>query len=154
MSDPIAFPSATPVIGLPLLMAGQAQKEFFVNQALCLLDALHPRTVRASLAEPPAAPVDGESFRITAPAGGDWAGRENHIAVRIGGDWHFISPLEGMRLFDKGAGCLVLFRSEWQQCAAPAAPTGGAVIDVEARAAIAALTEALRTAGVLAPTSP
>ena len=154
MSDPIAFPSSTPLIGLPLLIAGQAQKEFFVNQALCLLDALHPRVVRASLDEPPAAPADGESFRITAPAIGDWAGRENHIAVRIGGDWHFVSPQEGMQLFDRAEGCMLLFRAAWHQCAAPEEPAGGNVIDLEARAAIAALTEALITAGVLAPASP
>jgi hypothetical protein len=154
MSDPIAFPSSTPVIGLPLLMAGQAQKEFFVNQALCLLDALYPQTVRASLGTPPVDPSDGESFRITAPASGVWAGRENQVAVRIGGDWHFIDPQEGMRLFDRTAGCILLFRLQWHQCAAPAAPSGGTVIDLEARAAIAALTQALITAGVFAPITP
>ena len=53
MSDPIAFPSTTPSIGLPLLIPGQAQKEFFVNQALCLLDALHMRAVTASQPAPP-----------------------------------------------------------------------------------------------------
>jgi hypothetical protein len=134
--------------------AGQAQKEFFVNQALCLLDALYPRTVRASQSAPPATPADGESFRVTAPASGAWAGRENQLAVRIGGDWHFVSPLEGMRVFDQAAGCVLLFRTGWLPCIAPPAPTGGTVIDVEARTAIAALMQALTTAGVLAPTSP
>jgi hypothetical protein len=154
MSDPIAFPSLTPVIGLPLLIAGQAQKEFFVNQALCLLDALHPRMVRASQSEPPSAPIDGDSFRVTTPASGDWIGRENHIAVRIGGAWHFINPVEGTRLFDQAAGCFLLFRAAWQHCTAPGAPTGGTVVDVEARAAITALVEALTAAGVLVPAGP
>lgn len=154
MSDPIAFPAATPVIGLPLLMAGQAQKEFFVNQALCLIDALSPQAVRASLAQPPADTLDGETFRVTAPAGGDWTGRENQIAVRIGGAWHFVSPSEGMRLFDRAAECVLLFRAQWHLSSAPDAPSGGTVIDLESRAAIAALIAALTTAGVLAPATP
>lgn len=62
MSEPIVFPSATPALGLPLLVAGQAQKEFFVNQALGLLDALHARAVIASRPAPPAAAAEGEPF--------------------------------------------------------------------------------------------
>ena len=59
MSEPFAFPSITPTIGLPLLTAGQAQKEFFVNQAFSLIDALHGRTVVASQSVPPATAPEG-----------------------------------------------------------------------------------------------
>ncbi|MBU7579185.1 MAG: DUF2793 domain-containing protein [Porphyrobacter sp.] len=149
MSDPVAFASTTPAIGLPLLIAGQAQKEFFVNEALCVLDALNARAITASQAAPPAAPPEGASYRVTTPATGAWAGQENRIAVRIGGDWHFIAPAEGWVLFDRAASRLTIFRTQWQPAEVVAAPSGGVVIDTQARATLTALIAALRTMGVL-----
>ncbi|TAD75872.1 MAG: DUF2793 domain-containing protein [Sphingomonadales bacterium] len=149
MSEPIAFPAATPALGLPLLIAGQSQKEFFVNQALCLLDALHARAVTASRSTPPASVDDGESFRILATATGVWAGHDGRIAVRVGGDWHFVVPTEGMQIFDRDAGRLLVFRSQWRPAIAPSAPSGGVTIDTEARAALAELIQALLAIGIL-----
>ncbi len=154
MSDPIALPSQTPVIGLPLLIAGQAQKEFFVNQALCLLDALYPRVVRASVTAPPATAEEGDCFRVTAPASGAWTAQEDRIAVLIGGEWHFVSPRQGMQIYDLGDNRQLLFHTQWEQPGAPANPVGGTVVDSEARAAIAALIDALATAGVIGTDSP
>lgn len=150
MSDAVTFTSATPNIGLPLLLAGQAQKEFFVNQALAILDALHGQGVVASLAGPPSVAQDGESYRVTAPAVEAWEGCDNHIAVLIGGGWHFIAPREGMSVFDIAAGHALVFRSGWQRADAPAVPAGGTVIDAEARAAIGQLIQTLRSTGILA----
>lgn len=87
MSNPLNFSSTTQNIGLPLLIAGQAQKEFFVNQALDILDTLHPHAVVASQAAPPQSAVDGDCFRVTAPATQAWEGCESHLAVRVSGDW-------------------------------------------------------------------
>jgi hypothetical protein len=154
MSEPIVFPVTTPAMGLPLLVAGQAQKEFFVNQALGLLDALNARAVSASRPTPPSASTEGESYRVTATATGAWTGREDRIAVLIGGDWHFIDPVEGMFLFDRDADRMMMFRSQWQVATAPAMPTGGAVVDAEARAALAGLIHALALIGILGPAAP
>ncbi|QDH33267.1 DUF2793 domain-containing protein [Porphyrobacter sp. YT40] len=134
--------------------AGQAQKEFFVNQALCLLDALHPRVVKASAAAPPAEVGEGDCFRVTAPASGAWSGREDDIAVRIGGDWHFVSPREGLQVFDQGDDRQLVFRTQWEHPSAPPNPVGGAVIDSEARAAIVGLIDVLATAGVIGASAP
>jgi Protein of unknown function (DUF2793) len=153
MSDPIAFPSSTPAIGLPLLIAGQAQKEFFVNQAMCILDALLSRVATDSRPSPPPSANEGDCFRITAPAAAAWAGHEDKLAVLIGGDWHFVAPREGMQVFDLSAGNIIAYRSGWQRAIAPAVSTGGTVIDTEARAAIAALILSLQAVGLLSTAS-
>jgi Protein of unknown function (DUF2793) len=154
MSDPIALASSTPALGLPLLFAGQAQKEFVVNEALCLLDALHARAVIASQPTPPASVADGDCYRVTATATGLWAGKEDRIAVRIAGAWQFVVPDAGMLLFDRNADAFVIFRSQWQPAVMVAAASGGTVIDVQARAVLTALITALKTMGVLAAPSP
>lgn len=150
MTDLITFSSATPNIALPLLMPGQAQKEFFVNQALGVLDALQSQTVVASQSQPPTNAPEGSCFKVTATASHAWIGREDHLAVRIGGDWHFVSPRDGMRVFDNSAGHALLFQLGWQNAFAPAIPSGGETIDAEARAAIGQLLQALHDVGVLA----
>lgn len=129
--------------------AGQAQKEFFVNQALTILDSLQSGTVIASQAAPPSDPVDGESYRVTAPAADAWEGCEDHLALRIAGDWHFIPPREGLRVFDSAADRSLFFREGWQSATAAVPPANGTVIDIEARAAIDQLISALRNAGIL-----
>jgi hypothetical protein len=150
MSDPIVFPSTTPVAGLPLLIAGQAQKEFFVNEALSILDALLVQAVNASQPAPPPSPTDSDCYRVTAPATGAWAGREDRIAVLIAGEWHFIAPAQGMAVFDRAADCLLVYRAGWKRAQAPSLPSGGAMVDTEARAVIAALIGALKSIGILA----
>lgn len=150
MSDPIALASSTPALGLPLLFAGQAQKEFFVNEALSLLDALHARAVTASRTTPPPSAADGACYRVTSPASGVWAGKEDSLALIVAGAWHFIAPAEGMLVFDRAETRFVIYRSHWQSAPAAAVPSGGTVIDVEARAAIAAIIASLTTMGVLA----
>lgn len=150
MPDPFAFASSTPALGLPLLIAGQAQKEFFVNEALCLLDAVHARAVIASQPAPPATAAEGACYRVTSTASGLWAGQEERLAVLIAGAWHFIPPAEGMVLFDRTAGGCVIFRSHWQPAEVVALPAGGSVIDVQARTTLTALITALKTMGVLA----
>lgn len=86
---------------------------------------------------------------MTAPASGAWAGLEGALAVQVGGAWRFIAPAEGMVIFDRATGRLTIFRSQWQPAALVPLPTGGTVIDTEARAAITTLVAALQTMGVV-----
>jgi Protein of unknown function (DUF2793) len=136
------------------MLSGQAQKEFFVNQALSILDSVQTGTVIASQPAPPSDVAEGACYRVTAPAVAAWEGCEDHLAVRIGGDWHFIPPREGMRLFDAEADHSLFFRESWQSADAALTPSNGTVIDIEARAAINQLIDALRTMGVFANPSP
>ncbi len=120
-----------------------------MNEALCLLDALNARSVVAAQSAPPAGAAEGACYRVTAPATGAWTGKENRIAVRLGSDWRFIAPAEGMLLFDRAAGRLMIYRTQWQSAAVVASPSGGSVVDTEARAALAALMTALVSLGVI-----
>jgi len=51
-------------------------------------------------------------------------------------------------VYDRATGQEWLFSTTWQAATAPAEPSGGAVVDSEARAAIAQLIAELRVAGV------
>ncbi|BDI59643.1 DUF2793 domain-containing protein [Qipengyuania nanhaisediminis] len=150
MATPFNFPSTTARLNLPLLFAGQAQKEFFVNQSLELIDALMQPVITASLAAPPADPAPGSIYRITATANGEWAGKEDDLAVRIGGAWNYVTPYAGMTAVDAQSGAILCFDSGWQAPHEPPQATGGSVIDTEARQMLTELVDALRTAGIFA----
>jgi len=110
--------------------------------------------VTASQSAPPVTVQDGACYRVTGPATGAWTGHNDQIAVRFGGDWHFVAPVEGLVLFDRAVGRMLVFRSQWRLSSAPAEPAGGTVIDTETRAAIGAIIDALRTLGILGTPSP
>lgn len=97
---------------------------------------------------PPVDAAEDTCFRVLAPAAQAWEGCEDHVALRIGGDWHFIAPREGMKFFDSTAGHSLFFRSGWHVAALPTIPANGAVIDVEARTAIGQIIAALSDLGI------
>ncbi len=95
----------TPRLGLPYLVAGQAQKEVTHNEALNLLDVLGQATAASrSSSAPPADPAEGDVHIVGAGATGDWSGHDGEIAAYYGG-WQFILPRAGWRCWvvDEGA---------------------------------------------------
>ena len=149
MPEPVTFPSNTQNLSLPLLLTGQAQKEFFVNQALSLLDGLWQRSVQGSISSPPETRSEGDCYRITAPATDSWAGHEASIAIWSGGAWQIIAPTSGLQIFDQAEGLMLRFDGQWRTGEYVAPPIGGATVDTEARSAIASLIEALQSSGIL-----
>ena len=149
MAEPIAFPSTTTNFSLPLLFSGQAQKEFSLNQALTVIDAMMLGTVEQSLASPPSSPGDGSSYRILANPDGEWTGHDDEIALWIGGSWHFVQASDGMAIFDQTASQCFRFLGGWSAAVEPTIPNGGSVVDAEARAALVEIVEALRTYGIV-----
>lgn len=102
--------SDTPLIGLPLLEASQAQKHITHNEALLQLDALlHLAVISRSLAAPPASPVDGDRYLIAASATGDWLAHSDQIAYREAGSWRFAIPKTGWRLWVAAESMFLLF---------------------------------------------
>ena len=151
MSDPIVFDSTTPRIGLPLLFAGQAQKETFVNEALARLDGLTGLAVEAEQNAPPAAPADGQAWIVGSAPTGSWAGFAGRIALRQAGQWLFIAPWNGLHFLDLASGQNVRRHGgAWVRATAPDEATGGSTVDSQARSAISALITALRQAGIFA----
>lgn len=149
MSDPLDFPSLTPRFALPLLFAGQAQKEFTVNEALSLCDSLLHGAIEGEASSPPVAPGEGQCWLVGPSPSGDWSGHAGAIACLQAGSWLFIAPRDGLRLLDRSSGQLLFYRDGWNAPAAPALPSGGATIDVEARTVINGIVAVLRQAGVL-----
>lgn len=149
MTDPLTFADSSPRWSLPLLFAGQAQKEIFVNEALARLDALLHAVVEGEAATPPASPVEGEAWIVGSGASGAWLLQDGTLACRQSGQWLFLAPTEGMLAFDRGAGQRRLFSGGWSAAPTVPAATGGTTIDTEARAAIGAIVAALSHYGLI-----
>ena len=155
---------------LPLILPGQAQKETFHNEALALLDAaLHPCVAGDPADEPPADPAPGESWIVGSGASGGWAGKAETLATWTGGGWRFTAPVPGMTVWNIDAGYRLSWTGagwtdgEWSVSAlvidgqqvvgsrleTVPSPSGGTIIDAEARAAVDAVIVALRTHGLI-----
>jgi hypothetical protein len=131
------------------MLAGQSQKEGYVNEITARLDALLHCAAEAEQAAPPVAPEDGKSWLIAAGASGDWSGRSGQIAMRQSGNWLYALPRDGMRVFNRSTDQDMLYNAGWQAASRPAAPSGGTTVDTEARTAIAAIIASLTTAGII-----
>ena len=138
---------------LPLMATAQAQKEVTHNEALVLIDALLHTAVEGILTVAPA-PGDGDigkCWLIGSASSGKWANRSGHLAIWVGGSWRFAAPENGMRIWVKSVGNQSQhINGQWVQAPSISAPAGGAVVDVEGRATLAAILQYLRSVGILA----
>lgn len=147
MSDPVTFPGTSARFALPLLYSGQAQKEVFLNEAVTAIDALLHCTIAGEIVSPPPAPADGHSWLVAAGATGEWLGMDGHLACRQAGNWRFVEPRDGMRIFDASEGREILFYGSWRKASHPGEPLGGSTVDGEARTVINSLIAALQALG-------
>ena len=136
---------------LPLLAMGQAQKEVTHNEALVLLDALvHAAIEDGPLTTPPPSPTAGQCWLVGAGASGDWAGQADAVAIWCEGGWRFVPPRAGMRIVRLSDGAWLRREAgAWSAPGVLANPAGGATVDAEARAAIAALILLLEAQGLM-----
>ncbi|MEQ1499309.1 MAG: DUF2793 domain-containing protein [Novosphingobium sp.] len=113
------------------------------------VDTLVHAAVETELAAPPAAPVDGQCWLVSSGASGGWTGKAGQIAARQAGNWIFVAPRDGMRVLNRATGQEIRYQGAWLAPGRPATPSGGATIDTEARAALAALMACLTDAGII-----
>lgn len=155
---------------LPLLAAGQAQKEISHNEALLLIDfMMNPAVESAGADTPPSSPVVGKAWIVGTAPGGAWTGHANAIACYGEGGWRFVSAEAGLHVWRRDTGVFCVFdgggwnsgivtassvQVSGQQVvgargSAISAPAGGAVIDAESRGVIALILAALRAHGLI-----
>lgn len=158
-------------LGLPLLQTGQAQKEMSHNEALTLLDfAVQPVIEAVGVDTPPTAPAAGACWVVGASPTGAWSGQAQALAGWSAAGWRFITAREGMAAWSRADAAIARFSAGgWTvgrlsgaevvlagnvvvgaRQAAIAEPSGGITVDVEGRAAIAAILAALRAHGLIA----
>lgn len=102
--------SDTPLLGLPLLAAAQAQKHITHNEALLLLDAaIQLSVITRGGVSPPATPADGARYLVGTGATGGWAGADGRIAVAQGGGWVFLTPRPGWRMWVEAEARFLVF---------------------------------------------
>lgn len=148
MTDPIAFESATPRFGLPLLFTAQVQKEFYVNEAHAITDMLLHPTVEGVAEVVPAA-NEGQCWIVGATSGDAFSGKADCLACYQNGQWIFARAQPGMKVFDRSAGQYRFYIDGWSIANDISVPQGDSVVDIEARAAIAEITAALKAAGIV-----
>ncbi len=83
-------------LGLPYLLAAQAQKHVTHNEALRLLDAMVQLSVLdRTRTTPPASPADGDRHLVASGATGLWAGWDLNVAFWVDGVWMRLVPRQG-----------------------------------------------------------
>lgn len=101
--------SDTPLLNLPLLAAAQAQKHITHNEALLLLEAAVQLSVSdRGLAAPPGNAAEGARYLVPENATGAWTGKSGRVALMQGGDWSFLTPRKGWRMWVEDEGKLLL----------------------------------------------
>jgi len=159
----------TPRFELPFILPGQAQKELYHNEALARVDALLHSAIEGSpLAQPPEQPQEGQCWVVATGGAGGWSGKDHQLAAWTEGGWRFIAPEAGMTLWNKDGGYWVHWNgASWSDGELPVrrihvngqqvvggrqplipTPSGGTVIDAEARAALAQVIATLMTHGL------
>lgn len=158
-------------LAVPLLEAGQIDKVTTHNEALTVFDLGLCAAVDGFLADmPPASPSVGACYILGASPTGAWAGHAQALAGYTSGGWRFIAPVDGLTALVKVSGQFAVYSGgSWElgqlrgarlsvggnqvvgpRLAAVVEATGGATIDAEARAAIAAILDRLRQHGLIA----
>ncbi|MBC7497914.1 MAG: DUF2793 domain-containing protein [Sphingomonadaceae bacterium] len=153
--------------GLPQLQAGQAQKEITHNEAVGRIDALLHLVVESRHSAVPAL-ATGTAWIVAPSAPGAFADQVGQIAVCDNNGWSTIAPRDGCIAFVRDEAVFIHFaagmwRDGWTVSSLSIGgrtllggpnvgvvpPSGGSVIDSEARGAIAQLLTALRGLGLV-----
>lgn len=138
-------------LGLPLMAAGQAQKEVTHNEALMLIDSLiAPVSEAPPQNEPPVSPNAGQCWLVGGAPTGEWTGQAHRLAAWSQSGWRFADLPVGahVRLATNGQSW-VRIPAGWQSPPTVTLGNSGNVVDNECRAATSAILAALVSAGLI-----
>jgi hypothetical protein len=154
----------------PFLAPGQIQKEMQVNESLQRIDLLLCALVEGlPINDPPSSPLAGQAYLVGDTPTGDWTGSAGAIAGFTEGGWRFVAPPEGAQIVNRVTGEAMTRRNGvWEtgvarvreiqvgghkvlgeQQPSIAVPSGGSVVDDEARAAITDIIASLQAHGLI-----
>jgi hypothetical protein len=103
---------ATRRLGLPHILASQAQKEVTHNEALELIDILLHALVFSVENNPPSA-VAGDCYIVGTEPTDVWKDRINSVAY-YRGDWNFIQAFEGLTIWVRKEQCHYVYNgNKW-----------------------------------------
>ncbi len=160
---------ATARLSLPLMAAGQSQKEVTHNEALLRIDLLVQTTVMSGpQSTPPASPLEGQGWIVGKSPTGIWAGKADYLVQWTRNGWLFVPPFEGLSVWAVTGGRGWRFGAgRWSDAVEASSvrvagkqvigpqqppivlPQGGANPDPEARAAISMVINSLRAHGLI-----
>lgn len=106
------FDDVTPRLGLPYVVAAQAQKHIPINESLARLDGLVQLAVESrSVTTQPASPAAGGVWILPAGAtGAAWTGQSAGTLMRFeAGSWEPLAPAEGVLAWVKDENQMVAF---------------------------------------------
>ena len=108
-------------LGLPYLLAAQAQKHVTHNEALRLLDAMVQLSVLdRTRTAPPASPADGNRHLVASGATGLWAGWDLNVAFWVDGAWIRLVPRTGWLVWVAAEGLFLVWSgSVWDVVGEP-----------------------------------
>jgi hypothetical protein len=108
-------------LGLPYLLAAQAQKHVTYNEALRLLDAMVQLSVLdRTRTTPPVSPTDGDRHLVASGATGLWAGWDLNVAFWVDGVWLRLVPRPGWLVWIAAEQVFVVWNgSAWDPVGVP-----------------------------------
>lgn len=118
-------------LSLPYIQPSQAQKHVTHNQALRQLDILvQMAAVSDSQDSAPLSAAEGDCFLIPQGASGAWAGHSDNIALWQDGNWAFLTPQPGWRIFVLSSRVLRVFDgTDWHAISGAAQGSANAAFD-------------------------
>lgn len=92
----------TPNLAIPVMTSAQSQKHVTFNEAMVRMELTNQVSViNLTTTAPPGAPTAGDAYIIAATATGEWAGRENQIAMWLNSQWNYATPKAGWLVYDQ-----------------------------------------------------
>lgn len=114
--------TTSPRLGFSELTSGQATPETSVNEMGRYVEqGANVFIVKDLLTTPPGSPSDGDAYLVIATATGAWASKEDKIAFRMSTGWLYITPFEGLQVYDQDEDILYVYVNAWITVNAPAA---------------------------------